>query len=240
MKNNLLLFASTLTFLLFTSYSCISFAGIKGSDSIVKSSFDISDFNGIDVSHAISVQIVQADEYKVNVNHNDNLKEFLVIGKSGSVLKIGLKSGKSYKNLKISAIIYTPNIETVKISGAAQVFSSSLTTDNLKVSASGASNFKAEVKCKNLRLQGSGASSFKLIGATENMACELSGASNLKGKALTVQTQLKVQASGASYISILCNGKITPKLSGASSMHYYSSGTIIDESVTGASSVTSK
>ena len=98
MKNNLLLFASTLTFLLFTSYSCISFAGIKGSDSIVKSSFDISDFNGIDVSHAISVQIVQADEYKVIVNHNDNLKEFLVIGKSGSGLKIGLKSGKSYKN----------------------------------------------------------------------------------------------------------------------------------------------
>ncbi len=39
---------------------------------------------------------------------------------------------------------------------------------------------------------------FKLIGATENMACELSGASNLKGKALTVQTQLKVQASGVS------------------------------------------
>ena len=95
MKNNLLLFASTLTFLLFTSYSCISFASVKGSDSIVKSSFDISDFNGIDLSHAISAQIVQAVEYKVIVNHNDNLKEFLVIEKSGSVLKIGLKSGKS-------------------------------------------------------------------------------------------------------------------------------------------------
>ena len=86
-------------------------------------------------------------------------------------------------------------------------------------------------------MQGSGASSFKLMGATQNMACKLSDASNLKGKALTVQTQLKVQASD---ISILCNGKITPKLSGASSMHYYGYGTIIDESVTGAPSVAPK
>jgi len=237
MKSSIFLIVSSLSFILITGFSYNSLAGIKGSSTIVESNFEIADFNGLDVSHAISVQIIQADEYKVVVKHNDNLKDYLVIEKSGSVLKLGLQNGHSYKNLKVSVIIHTPSLETIDLSGSSQVFCQSFKSEKLNIESSGASSFKGELNCEYLSVDGSGASSFNLMGEIQYMYCELSGASNLKAKTLTVQKELKVQASGASYISIFCNGEITTKLSGASSMHYYGSGSMIDQSVKGASTI---
>ena len=96
MKSSIFLIVSSLSFILITGFSYNSLAGIKGSSTIVESNFEIADFNGLDVSHAISVQIIQADEYKVVVKHNDNLKDYLVIEKSGSVLKLGLQREKGF------------------------------------------------------------------------------------------------------------------------------------------------
>lgn len=240
MKSSLFLFVSSLSFLLLTSFSCDSIAGIKGSSTIIESNYEIADFNGLEVSHAISVQIVQSDEYKVVVKHNDNIKQYLIVEKNGSVLKLGLQYGKSYKNVRVSAIIYTPTIETVDISGASEVFCSSLKSENLSIESSGASTFKGEINSENLKINASGSSSFKLQGEIQNMYCEMSGASYLKAKAMSVQKELKVHASGASYVSILCNGDIIAKLSGASSLHYYGTGSIINQSVTGASNLSAK
>ncbi|MBD79949.1 MAG: hypothetical protein CL840_13635 [Crocinitomicaceae bacterium] len=240
MKNSSFLFVFSLSLLLVTAFSCNTIAGVKGSSNIIESNYEIADFDGLQVSHAISVKLVQAEEYKVVISHNDNLKEYLVVKKSGSTLVIGLKSGRSYRNTEIEAVVYTPVIKSIDISGASEVKSESIKSESLTIETSGASSFKADLNCKKVNMNLSGASSIILSGESTDFYCEASGASDIRAKNLTVTSNLNVRASGASNISVLCNGNIEAKLSGASNLYYYGSGVITNQSVTGASNIKSR
>jgi hypothetical protein len=89
---------------------------MSGSGNIVDREFDLQGFTVVNVGNGFHVEIAQGSEYRVTVSIDDNMLDRLVVQKDGDRLKIGLKPG-SYTNLNLDAVITTPTLNGVELSG---------------------------------------------------------------------------------------------------------------------------
>ncbi len=221
-------------------YSC-NIDSIQGSDTIVKKKIDIKGFTSIDVSSAFDVELVQSKNYKVILECNDNISEFVQIELDGKELIIGMEDFNSYSNTTLKVIIHAPSIERIEASGASEINFDKYEMENFELDLSGASDIEGKLIIKEgLHIEASGASDMKIRGKTKNLTLDFSGASEFSGKKLIVSDALEIDASGASSISVTANGTIDIDISGASDVKYYGSGTIINEDISGAGSVQKK
>ncbi|QGW28441.1 GIN domain-containing protein [Phnomibacter ginsenosidimutans] len=99
-----------------------------------------------------------------------------------------------------------------------------------------ASDFKGAVKVTNLKLIASGSSDFVISGSATNLRAGLSGASDLKAFELSAD-YCDVSASGASDIQILVNKELKAAASGASDIFYKGEGVVKSISASGASDI---
>ena len=173
---------------------------INGSENIIETEYVLKDFNTLDISYSFSTEIMQSDEYKVIIKYNANLKEYLDIVNHDKTLKIGLLEGHYYKNTKLSAKIYMPDIKRIEASGASSINIPKFSTNNMEIELSGASELigKNMIIDNKLNIDCSGASIIKLT-ANGKISIELSGASkfNNYGNGTIVQSDV----SGASSIN---------------------------------------
>ena len=121
------------------------------------------------------------------------------------------------------------------LSGASIIEGKDLKMENFKLVLSGASNgiFK-DVESKTMNAALSGASRLEVTGKTEKLNANLSGTSKLMDH-LFIVNEAKVDASGASYLEITINNKLSVELSGSSNMYYSGSPTIVNKKLSGGS-----
>ena len=211
---------------------------INGSEKIIETEYVFKDFNTVDISHSFTTEIMQSDEYKIIIKYNGNLKEYLDIVNHDETLKIGLLEGHRYKNTKLSAKIYLPDIKRIEASGASLINIPKFSTNNMEIELSGASDLYGRLNLiNNLTIEASGASDIDLEGSAQNANLDFSGASELIGKNMIIDNKLNIDCSGASIIKLTANGEISIELSGASKFINYGSGTIVKSDVSGASSI---
>jgi hypothetical protein len=129
------------------------------------------------------------------------------------------------------------NLDRVNASGACDVMvNGELTTRELMVGLSGASDFKGHVNTSSLKFDLSGASDVVVSGKAGDLSIEASGASHFKGYELTADN-CRIDASGASDIKITVNKVLNAEASGATNIDYKGSGMIGDIRTSGASNI---
>jgi hypothetical protein len=89
---------------------------MSGSGNIIDREFDLQGFTVVNAGNGFHVEIVQGFEYRISVSLDDNMLDRLVVQKDGDKLKIGIKPG-SYTNLNLNAVITTPILNGVELSG---------------------------------------------------------------------------------------------------------------------------
>ncbi len=87
-----------------------------------------------------------------------------------------------------------------------------------------------------MRMRASGASTVEITGSTGPLDVEASGASTVRLANFT-SADTRVNASGASNITVNASGKLTGEASGASSVRYTGSPASVQVDTSGASSV---
>ena len=216
-------------------------SAVQGSDNLVTKSYEFSDFTGIRVSSAVYVELIQSDDYKVMLECNENIEEFIDIENDDHELMIGLSNNKSLSNTTINVKIYAPEISLIEASGASTIHFKHYEVDQLALHLSGASKITGSSDIdKQLDVESSGASSTKLSGSAFNVSLNYSGASIFSGKALTIERKLIIDSSGASSIKTTAEGTIDIDASGASSISYYGDGKITSSETSGAVRVNHK
>ena len=93
----------------------------SSSDEISEKTFEFSNFVTLELSHAISVILVQSDTYRVAISCEDKYRDDVVVSQNNSTLKIRLKGRKSYKNINLSVVIHMPSVQKLELSGASKV-----------------------------------------------------------------------------------------------------------------------
>jgi Putative auto-transporter adhesin, head GIN domain len=197
-------------------------------------------FHGIEVSSAINLYLSQGDSETVVVSAPDiKLRDRIVTEVEDGILHIRLSEKHfSLGNSRLKAYVSFTTLDHLDASGASDIFVDGvITSQNLSVTLSGASDFRGAVNVKELKMSQSGASDAHITGIVSGTAyLESSGASDVKGYELVTEN-CNAHVSGASDVHITVNKDLSVEASGASSVHYKGDGAVRDLHSSGASIV---
>ena len=201
---------------------------------------NLAGFTSINVSNAFDVYISQGTEDAVGVSADSqdatkNIKTHV----SGGVLYISFenKGWWNWKNNKLKAYITVKNLEKLTVSGACNVsFVDAITSNNLHISVSGASDIKGSVKVNSLKVGASGASNISLSGKATNTDFNVSGACSIKSLDLVTDNSTIV-ASGASNVKLTINQYLKANVSGTSDIRYKGTVSRFETRTSGASDI---
>jgi hypothetical protein len=232
-------------------------ATVTDSGEMTSWEFDFADFTRLDISHSFVVDIQPADEFRISVQVDRAVFEYLVVEKRGDTLHIGLENGNTYINTTQRATITLPSLKQVTLSGASQatigVFAGApsleldlsgasqaeLATDNLQQATfdlSGASRVNGSLGAAVFKLKMSGASSVNLDGNAPDLDVNASAGSTVDLKDLPATTA-RINLSGASTAFVDVSDRIDATLSGASVVTYLGSPKMGNLDISGGSTI---
>ena len=215
---------------------------VSGSGKTVTLDFNFDDFTRVSVGSALKLDITQGDDFSIQVEVDDNLEQYLDVRRSGDTLYIGLKPRLSilFGNTTLRARVTMPQLTGLEASGASNCKISGFSSDKrLDLEASGASTVRGDIASGAAKIEASGASTIELTGAGADLNAVASGASTLRLEDFMV-TDARVDASGASRITVNASGTLDAKASGASSVRYVGDPAKVRMDSSGASSIEPK
>jgi hypothetical protein len=217
---------------------------ITGSENLTTKAYDLQNFTRVELNHTFNAEITQSDDFSISVTVDDNIIDFLVVQKSGSTLKIGLRSGRNYLNITGRVIITMPYFRGIVLKDSSHASVSGFTsTESLDILLSNASHFSLngvitteslairasdagsidfeEIKSNEFEIHASGSSKISGIFEATSGDIEISGGSivNLEGKATDIR--LVVSGGGKGLLENLFtqNGDITLSGSGIATVN---------------------
>ena len=208
---------------------------------------NLSGFHAIKISNAFNVYISQGNEDAVAISASKAEYKAKIITKvENGVLIIRFDEDKNFwkgwngDKQKLTAYISIKKIDRLDVSGACDVFfEDGISSEDLSVKLSGASDLKGKIDAKKLSFDISGASDATISGNAAELSVEASGASDFKGYEL-LTNYCTAEASGASSVNITVNKELNAKASGASSVRFKGEGLIRDIKTSGSSNITRK
>lgn len=260
-----IMFIAALLLVAGTFSACATGEALSGKD-VVKGYALNGAYTELEVGNAITA-VISTDADSVYVTTDKDFIDYVSVRQDRGKLSLEVSPAMKYRFAggmpDIKVIVPVSNsLEGIDVHGASSVSSDSLITAGvLTVGLSGASGFRADIRAQSLsvdlsgasdmkgsisadkaEIELSGASSARLCGTVRSCSTVISGASGLKGldgNLLEVE-DLQFDLSGASSARVTCNGSISGKASGASSLVYDGNAATEKVSASGASSVRRK
>lgn len=196
----------------------VDFGAERGSGNMATETRSVSDFSQIEVSSVFHVEITAQQEYRLEIEADDNLLQHITTEVRNGRLEISLDKRVKTKN-PMKVRISAPNIDRIDASGASFVDLSNLKNNELTVDTSGASKIS-------------------VAGETGKLVVDVSGASRIDAGSLSAQTA-NIDASGASHVSVNVVNELIADASGASRVTYSGSPSVT-RNTSGAGSVSQK
>jgi len=202
--------------------------------------FDYTDFTRVRIERALSVDILRSDAYSITIGDNfsrikmEKIGDTLCIERRGMdritpfharphiVITMPLLRGLIMGGACNGKVIgfQSGNDFTLELSGACQLEISDVSTGNLKVDLTGASNLTGAISYRGeARFNVSGASRVVLQGAGNTGRIELSGASQARLSNLALR-RADLNLSGASSAQLKVSDSLDIFLTGASRLEY--------------------
>lgn len=182
--------------------------------------YPLRDFSTIEVSGAIDVEFVQSNNqsYRVKAVGSPDMLSKLQMEVRNQMLTIKQKSnpGIHSGNYHLTVYVQSPNLKSVKVSGACDVLIRSLNASAVRLEARGSSDIKVNRLTANsleVRLQGS--SDARLAGKVSKAIYTCSGSSDVRAYDLKAEEVLAT-CSGSSDIYCFATRSVSAKASGSS------------------------
>ena len=217
--NKVLLFISLLLTLILIGCSGAFYSSVKGNGNSIEKVFSVSEFSEVDVSHAFTVKISVGDETSVKIETDENLMKYVEVYVTNNTLYLDVKNNMNV-NGDMRAIISTPNLTGVDLSGASKIEVDGIESNTFSIAMSGA--------CKGT-----------FSGTSEKVDIDLSGATKVNSIELKAK-DVTIDVSGASKCSVYSSESLFVDASGASKIVIYGDPSNIETDLSGASSITSK
>jgi hypothetical protein len=230
------------TLLLFiTSLQSFAFTKkVKGNGNVVTESRTTNDYDRISVGGSFEVTLISGEEGELNVQIEDNLKQYLITKVEKGTLMIKWKKGINiYTKKGIRITIPFKDIEGVSLAGSGNITSeATINADDLSISIAGSGDINLVVEALDINSRIAGSGNLKINGSSENLICRLAGSGNFKGYELNV-TNADTKIAGSGNIQTSVNSTLKAKIAGSGNVHYKGSPTT-NVKISGSGNVTSK
>jgi hypothetical protein len=189
---------------------------VKGSGVLLEETRNVPEFSGIDLSGVYEVFVRCGQKQEVLVFGDDNVVPHVKTEVNGNVLKVSLDQSVSTRN-KIKLILSANRVNSLKVSGTA----------NVDIS---------RVRNKSLNLEISGAGDMKVEGMSDALEITVSGTGNVDAKNLSAKTAV-VDVSGAGNVVLSASDELIASIRGVGNVYYYGNPGKVVETVSGAGKI---
>jgi len=190
----------------------------EGDGNLIEKNFSVDEFSLVDASHAYNIKITVGDETSVKIETDENLMKYVKVYVKNNTLYLDIENNVNI-NGTMRAIISTPSLNGVDLSGACKIDVEGIKTNKFSIDMSGA--------CKGT-----------FAGSTEKLSIDLSGATKVNTEDLKAVDAI-VDVSGASKCSVFSSSSLSADASGASKIVIYGDPPKVKTDISGASSITS-
>lgn len=210
-------FPFLLTILIFMGITR-AFAQSIGNGRVVVVTQDLPFFNAIEAGGAVSLTLIQSDNYKVIIETDENLAPLVNAKVSGGTLKISTLGIRKATKLELTVLL--KEISLLEVSGAVRVKSDgSLMSEFLSLKCSGATTATLDLNVSKLNTHLSGAAKLSLSGQADHHILSLSGAATLQaGKLATTTTE--ASGSGAAEAMVYAKDVLVINTSGMAKVRF--------------------
>jgi hypothetical protein len=208
---------------------------IRGNGQIISQIRQVSPFTNVKVSGAIKVHVRQEIAPGVRLESDSNLLQYIEVSVNGNTLEIHEKKGVDLDPTKeMIAYVSAPVFRDIQVSGACDIVGETALLGDYELSmhVSGSGDISMQVNLPKVSTEISGSGSVSLNGRvneftaavsgsgdvkcfgldTDNTLLDLSGSANAE---VSVNKQLKVEASGASTVKYKGNASVSQNISGS-------------------------
>jgi hypothetical protein len=203
-------------------------------------------FDEIEVSQAISAEIIKSDVERVVISAPENIIDEILVEKVGNKVHIHYKSGiRVMNNNKVKATIYAKDFSKliansaasisikdkfvqektdIEVSSAASI-SGNLEANDFEISVDSSSSFSGKIWAVDLDVDASSAASIDISGKAKTADVSASSGSSLSAKDF-VADNVSAEASSGSSVDISASSSIKAEASSGGSVSVYKKGNV--------------
>ena len=193
---------------------------IEGEGPIVSENRNVSGFDKIELEASANVFISKSDDFKVQIEGQQNILDILRTRKRGNTLVIEYEEACVMNTRKLEIYISMPEIKEVQIDGSGDVESEDqFTANKFYAGISGSGSIDMDVRTQELDASISGSGSIYLRGDTDDFYATINGSGDLKASRLKARiAKLKISGSGSAYIHVI--DELSARVSGSGNLNY--------------------
>lgn len=217
--------------------SCdVFFVEERGNGDIVVEEWNLSQFDEIDLLGNYDVELIPSDEFRIEVETDENLFEFIEVDVRGGVLSV-----ESTRRIEASegifVKVYFEELEGIMAGGAAKITSSeTIFIRRFEVQMSGAGLIDLDIEGGELEVGISGAGSVRLAGNVRDLQVSMSGAGELKAYDLKTE-YCRVEISGVGGAEVFVTEELEAQVSGVGGVTYIGDPEHVRKNVSGLGNV---
>lgn len=200
-------------------------------------SYAYKDFNGIEAGKQVHVNVIQSEDYSIEVQgDNTDIADLKVI-KKGKTLVFYYEQQDYTPKGEITVNIKAPEIYNINLTNGAQCnIIMNIESEDFKGKLSGGSSLKGKLNCEDAEFNTSGGSSIGLEGKAETLTAKGTEKSELNLKDFYVE-DVNADLSQSSSLIITAYGTIQANQSDGSGIIYYGNPVINNTDFSGGSSI---
>ena len=195
-------------------------SSVKGSRNVITEKRNASDFNKITVANGLDCEVVQADNFEVTVEADDNLINGIKTKVENNTLII-YSEYNNYINVTAKKItVRLPKVLSLEITSGASLKSINvLNGEDIKIKSSSGSSIEAEVESDKVTLESTSGSEQQISGKALKLYTASSSGSNIDADEL-LANEVYAQSSSGSSTSVNAIVLLDGKASSGSSINY--------------------
>lgn len=214
---------------------------LTSSNNITTETRNISAFNEIEVASGLKVSLQKGDTHKVEVTANENLHKSIEVTVIENELKIIKHSGVNFdNNANVTIVVTYTNLEGIDGTGNSHiVFLKPFNGDELEIELTGSSTLKGEIATRKLDADLAGTSLIDIVGSANEYELDLNGGSVAKSFNFIVES-FDGDFNGGSSAELTINKNIELEATGGSQLNFKGNATVLDQKLTGGSTINKK
>ena len=230
-----------LVFLLSTTFSCAQWGNgkkVEGDNNITSTNRSTGAYEGIKAAGPMDFKLVKGTEGDITIKGDANLMKYIVTEVKSNKLIVKVKDGYNLKpSQTIVVTVPYKSINSVSLAGSGDIENTgTIESDEFDVSLAGSGDIKLNVESQSLESSIAGSGDIELNGSAKNLTTKIAGSGDFNGKSLeSLNVDAKITGSGSIYV--ICNGKLTARITGSGDLKYTGIPTNKDTKITGSGSV---
>jgi hypothetical protein len=195
---------------------------IELSGTTIEKVHEISDFENLNVSGAMDLQIVKSDVNKLTLEADTSILRLVKISQSGNMLTIKMNSSFN-KHVKVQGTLQAKdfNFRSLNISAGAEVATiDTITSPDIKISLSAGGHANLPLSCNSVDCSASAGAGANLSGKTKDLNTDASAGAQIIAEKLIAENA-RAEASAGGYILINVSNSLDVSCSAGGSVKYF-------------------